>query len=57
MAYTYDQRAKYAHTHAWVRLEGELAVIGVSECPNAVTSCDVWGMSDECETTFGGPPW
>ena len=31
MGYTYDQRAKYAHTHAWVRLEGELAVIGVSD--------------------------
>jgi glycine cleavage system H protein len=31
MGYTYDQRAKYARTHAWVRLEGELAVIGVSD--------------------------
>ncbi len=31
MAYKYDAQARYAKTHEWVRLEGDLAVIGVSD--------------------------
>jgi len=42
MGYTYDQRAKYAHTHAWVRLEGELAVIGVSDYAQQQLSDVMW---------------
>jgi glycine cleavage system H protein len=42
MGYTYDQRAKYAYTHAWVRLEGELAVIGVSDYAQQQLSDVMW---------------
>lgn len=42
MGYTYDQRARYAHTHAWVRLEGELAVIGVSDYAQQRLSDVMW---------------
>jgi glycine cleavage system H protein len=31
MAYKYDAQARYAKTHEWVRMEGEYAVIGVSD--------------------------
>jgi glycine cleavage system H protein len=31
MAYKYDAQARYAKTHEWVRLEGDHAVIGVSD--------------------------
>jgi glycine cleavage system H protein len=31
MAYKYDAQARYAKTHEWVRLEGDFAVIGVSD--------------------------
>jgi glycine cleavage system H protein len=31
MAYRFDSRAKYAKSHEWVRVEGDVAVIGVSD--------------------------
>lgn len=31
MAFKYDPKAKYAKTHEWVRMEGDTAVIGVSD--------------------------
>ncbi len=31
MAYKYDPKARYAKTHEWVRMEGDVAVIGVSD--------------------------
>jgi glycine cleavage system H protein len=31
MAYKFDAKARYAKTHEWVRMEGEVAVIGVSD--------------------------
>ncbi len=31
MSYQYDSQARYAKTHEWVRLEGNVAVIGVSD--------------------------
>lgn len=31
MAYKFDPKARYAKTHEWVRLEGDVAVIGVSD--------------------------
>jgi glycine cleavage system H protein len=31
MAYKFDPAAKYAKSHEWVRMEGELAVVGVSD--------------------------
>lgn len=31
MAYRIDAKARYAKSHEWVRLEGDLAVIGVSD--------------------------
>lgn len=31
MAYKFDPKARYAKSHEWVRMEGEVAVIGVSD--------------------------
>lgn len=31
MAYKFDAKARYAKSHEWVRVEGDLAVIGVSD--------------------------
>jgi glycine cleavage system H protein len=31
MAYRFDPQAKYAKSHEWVRVEGDVAVIGVSD--------------------------
>jgi glycine cleavage system H protein len=31
MAYQIDSNAKYARTHEWARMEGKLAVIGISD--------------------------
>ncbi len=31
MSYKYDPNAKYARSHEWVRIEGETAVIGISD--------------------------
>lgn len=31
MAYKFDTKARYAKTHEWVRMEGDVAVIGVSD--------------------------
>ena len=31
MDYKVDQNARYAKTHEWVRVEGEEAVIGISD--------------------------
>lgn len=31
MSYNYDSKAKYAKSHEWVRLEGAVAVVGVSD--------------------------
>jgi glycine cleavage system H protein len=31
MAYKFDPAAKYAMSHEWVRMEGEFAVVGVSD--------------------------
>ena len=28
MAYKFDAKARYAKTHEWVRMEGDVAVIG-----------------------------
>lgn len=42
MGYKYDLQARYANTHAWVRLEGELAVIGVSDYAQQQLSDVMW---------------
>ena len=31
MAYKFDAKARYARSHEWVRVEGDVAVIGVSD--------------------------
>lgn len=31
MSYKYDPQAKYAKSHEWVRLEGDVAVVGISD--------------------------
>jgi glycine cleavage system H protein len=31
MAYKFDPAAKYAKSHEWLRMEGDLAVVGVSD--------------------------
>jgi glycine cleavage system H protein len=31
MAYKFDAKAKYAKSHEWVRMEGDVAIIGVSD--------------------------
>jgi glycine cleavage system H protein len=31
MAYKFDAQARYAKSHEWVRMEGEYAIIGVSD--------------------------
>ena len=31
MAYKFDAKARYAKSHEWVRVEGDVAVIGVSD--------------------------
>lgn len=31
MAYSYDRKARYAQTHDWARLEGDLVVCGISD--------------------------
>lgn len=31
MSYKYDAKARYARSHEWVRLEGNAAVIGISD--------------------------
>lgn len=31
MAYTYDSKARYARTHDWARVEGDLVVCGISD--------------------------
>jgi glycine cleavage system H protein len=31
MAYKFDPEAKYAKSHEWVRMEGALAVVGISD--------------------------
>jgi glycine cleavage system H protein len=31
MAYRFDSKAKYAKSHEWVRMEGDVTVIGVSD--------------------------
>ncbi|MDQ1300551.1 MAG: glycine cleavage system protein [Chloroflexota bacterium] len=31
MSYKYDSKARYAKSHEWVRLEGSVAVVGVSD--------------------------
>ncbi|MEJ5198163.1 MAG: glycine cleavage system protein GcvH [Anaerolineae bacterium] len=31
MSYKYDLQAKYAKSHEWVRLEGDVAVVGISD--------------------------
>jgi glycine cleavage system H protein len=31
MAYKFDAQAKYAKSHEWVRMEGDLAVVGISD--------------------------
>ena len=31
MSYKFDEKARYAKSHEWVRMEGDVAVIGVSD--------------------------
>jgi glycine cleavage system H protein len=31
MAYKFDPKARYAKSHEWVRMEGDIAVVGVSD--------------------------
>lgn len=31
MSYKFDSQARYAKTHEWVRMEGDVAVVGVSD--------------------------
>ena len=31
MSYRYDAKAKYARSHEWARMEGKIAVVGVSD--------------------------
>ena len=31
MSYRYDAKAKYAKSHEWARMEGKIAVVGVSD--------------------------
>jgi glycine cleavage system H protein len=38
MAYKIDPQARYAESHEWVRMEGKLAVIGISDYAQHVLS-------------------
>ena len=42
MGYQYDLAAKYSRTHAWVRLDGALAVVGVSDYAQKQLSDVMW---------------
>ncbi len=42
MGYQYDVVAKYSPTHAWVRLDGALAVVGVSDYAQKQLSDVMW---------------
>jgi glycine cleavage system H protein len=42
MSYTYDPDARYTRSHTWVRLDGQLAVIGVSDYAQKHLSDVMW---------------
>lgn len=42
MGYQYDLAAKYSQTHAWVRLDGALAVVGVTDYAQKQLSDVMW---------------
>lgn len=36
--YKFDKKAKYAETHEWVRIEGDIAVVGISDAAQDMLS-------------------
>ena len=51
MSYRYDANARYAKSHEWARMEGKIAVIGMSAttpstcCPmSSTSSCRRWAI-------------
>jgi glycine cleavage system H protein len=42
MSYTYDPNAKYNQLHAWVRMDNDLAVVGVSDYAQQRMSDVMW---------------
>ncbi|HMN28982.1 MAG TPA: glycine cleavage system protein GcvH [Caldilineaceae bacterium] len=55
--YKLDQAARYAKTHEWVRLEGDLAVVGISDAAQDMLSDVVYvELPDEGRTVTAGEP-
>lgn len=42
MTYTYDSNARYHKLHTWVRMDGDLAVVGVSDYAQQRLSDVMW---------------
>jgi glycine cleavage system H protein len=55
--YKLDHAARYAKTHEWVRLEGELAVVGISDAAQDMLSDVVYvELPDEGRLVNAGEP-
>ncbi len=52
MAYKYDPNARYAKTHDWARLEGDLVVCGISDYAQHALSDVVYIELPEVGATF-----
>ena len=53
MAYKYDKTARYAKTHDWARVEGDLVVCGISDYAQHALS-DVGGAAAALDGRTGG---
>jgi len=38
MAYKFDKNVRYAKTHEWVRMEGDIAIVGISDAAQDLLS-------------------
>jgi len=38
MAYKFDKNVRYAKTHEWVRMEGDIAIVGISDAAQDMLS-------------------
>lgn len=53
MAYKYDPNARYAKTHDWARVEGDLVVCGISDYAQHALSDVVYIELPDVGATFG----
>lgn len=58
MSYKFDPKAKYAKSHEWVRVEGDVAVVGVSDYAQHLLSDIVYVELPEVgDTVTKGEPF